>query len=522
MKHKKIIAIIVLLAGLSSCKKTFIDRPSLDGTTLDNYYNTAEEVRGLTSTLYGLPWSGYENRAMDAIGDVMAGNEYTGGNDDPPFINFSFAATSVRIADAWKVFYKIGGWTSEYINALEQKKTMGGDASFIDPAIAECHFFRGTVYFYIGRIWGDAPIITEPGKTALEGNFNIPRYFKADVLRFAKEELELAEADLPESDPQAGRLTKYSAKGMLAKLHLYNKDYTNAKAKTEEVINSGKYDLFSDYAGMFMSSANNNNIESLFSIQHQLTGNPWGSGNQKNPDRGPSNMQTSEASMWELYTPSMDILGSYEFGDLRRKWSVMEHGWSQLSWKPKRDGNDDYNNFMANGYVYDTLQATDKGGQKNSTRSNIAKYVVGPGSAFGGEAVLGMNTGINTMMLRYADILLIYAESVLGTSASTNDPQALAAFNKVRARANLAAKTSITNDDILRERRSEFAFEGDYWFDIQRQGFAKAKQIIEAQNRGTFDSQNRVTFTENYMYLPIPAGEILQDPELAKDPVNYY
>ncbi|MFT3945994.1 MAG: RagB/SusD family nutrient uptake outer membrane protein [Agriterribacter sp.] len=522
MKHKKIIAIIVLLAGLTSCKKTFIDRPSLDGTTLDNYYNTAEEVRGLTSTLYGLPWSGYENRAMDAIGDVMAGNEYTGGNDDPPFLNFSFAATSVRIADAWKVFYKIGGWTSEYINALEQKKTMGGDASFIDPAIAECHFFRGTVYFYIGRIWGDAPIITEPGKTALEGNFNIPRYLKADVLRFAKEELELAEAGLPETDPQAGRLTKYSAKGMLAKLHLYNKDYANAKAKAEEVINSGKYDLFSDYAGMFMSSANNNNIESLFSIQHQLTGNPWGSGNQKNPDRGPSNMQTAEASMWELYIPSMDILSAYESGDLRRRWSVMEHGWSHLDWKPQREASPAYNAFMANGYVYDTLQATTDGGQKNTTRSNIAKYVVGPGKAYGGESVLGMNSGINTMILRYADILLIYAESVLGTNTSTTDAEALKAFNKVRQRAQLPAKTSLTLDDILHERRVEFAFEGDYWFDIQRQGYAKAKQIIEAQNRGTFDVPAYASFSENYMYLPIPAGEILQDPELAKDPVPYY
>lgn len=110
MKNKSLYAVLVIVLITASCKKSFIDRPSLDGTTLSNYYNTAEEVRGLTSTLYGLPWSGYENRAMDAIGDVMAGNEYTGGNDDPPFLNFSYAATSVRIADAWKVFYKIGGW----------------------------------------------------------------------------------------------------------------------------------------------------------------------------------------------------------------------------------------------------------------------------------------------------------------------------------------------------------------------------------------------------------------------------
>jgi hypothetical protein len=506
---------------LASCSKSFTDRPALDSTTLGNYYNTADEVRSLTSTLYGLPWSGYENRAMDAIGDVMAGNEYTGGTDDPPYLNFSFASTSVRIADAWKVFYKIGGWTSEYMNALEQKKALGGNATFIDPAIAECHFFRGTVYFYIGRIWGDAPIVTEPGKTALSGDFNIPRYYQKDVLRFALEELKLAEAGLPQTDPQPGRLTTYSAKGMMAKLYLYLKDYDNAKAKAQEVMASNQYDLVADYAGMFNSSSNNNNKESLFSIQHQLAGNPWGTASQKNPDRGPSNMQTSEASMWQLYIPSMDILSAYEAGDQRRKGSVMEQGWSKPEWKPQ-NANAAYNAFMANGYKYDTIQKDGEGGIKNSTRSNIAKYVVGPGKSFGGETVLGMNTGINTIMLRYADILLIYAEAVLGNNASTADAGALAAFNKVRARAGLAAKTSITKDDILHERRVEFAFEGDYWFDIQRQGAAKAKQIIEAQNRGTADQPAHITFLDKYMYLPIPAGEILQDPALGQDPVSYY
>ncbi len=517
----RISAIVFAVLVLAACKKSFTVRPSLDATTLDNYYNTAEQARGLTSTLYGLPWAGYENRAMDAIGDVMAGNEYTGGNDDPPFLNFSYAATSVRIADAWKVFYKIGGWASEYINALELKKANGGDASFLDPAIAECHFFKGTVYFYIARIWGDAPIVNDPGGTILSGDFRIPRYYKNDVLRFALEELKKAEAGLPETDPQAGRLTKYSAKGMMAKLYLYRKVYDTAKMKALEVINSGKYDLFANYGAMFNSSSNNNNIESLFSIQHQLTGNPWGSGNQKNPDRGPANLQTSESNMWELYIPSIDVRNAFESGDTRRKGSMMEQGWSYPSWKPK-NGNAAYNAFMANGYKYDTLQPTTDGGQKNATRSNIAKYVVGPGSGFGGEAVLGMNTGINTMMLRYSDILLIYAEAVLGSSASTTDASALSAFNKVRQRAGLIPKTSLTLDDIMKERRVEFAFEGDYWFDIQRQGYTKAKQIIEAQNRGTAESPLYVKFSENYMYLPIPAGEVIQDPALAEPPVAYY
>ncbi|MBC7851462.1 MAG: RagB/SusD family nutrient uptake outer membrane protein [Chitinophagaceae bacterium] len=520
MKQVRIFAFIAAVVLLASCKKSFIERPSLDGTTVTNYYNTADEVRAATSTLYGLPWSGFENRAMDAIGDVMAGNEYTGGSDDPPFLSFSYSATSVRIQDAWRVFYKIGGWTSALIKTFEEKKQQGGNAAYLDPAIAECHFLKGTVYFYIARIWGHAPIVNDPGGIALSGNFNIPRYLKEDVLRFALDELRMAEAGLPETDVP-GRLTKYSAKGMMAKLYLYRKDYDSAKIKSLEVINSGKYDLFPDYGAMFNTSANNNNIESLFSIQHQLTGNPWGSANQMNPDRGPGNLQTSEASMWELYIPSRDILTAYESGDKRRKGSIMEHGWSKSDWKPT-NSNATYNAFMSNGYKYDTLQAVGEGGQKNTTRANIAKYVVGPGKGFGGELVIGMNSGINTMVLRYSDILLIYAEAVLGAQATTSEATALAAFNKVRARAGLAPVAAITKDVVLRERRVEFAFEGDFWFDIQRQGFARAKQIIEAQNRGTAESPAYATFTEQYMFLPIPAGETLQDPELLKDPVPYY
>ena len=338
---------------IASCGKNYIERPSLDGTTVSNYYNTADEVRAATSTLYGLPWSAFENRAMDAIGDVMAGNMYTGGNDDPPYVNFSFAATSGRIADAWKAFYKIGGWTSALIKTFEDKKSQGGKAAILDPAIAECHFLKGTVYFYIARIWGHAPIVNDPGGTALSGQFNIPRYFQQDVLRFALDELKLAEEGLPENDVP-GRVTKYSAKGMMAKLYLYIKDYDNAKKKAQEVIDSRKYDLFADYAGLFNNSANNNNIETLFAIQHQLTGNPWGSGNQKNPDRGPSNMQTDEASMWQLYLPSMDLKNAYEANDQRRKGSIMEQGWTKPEWKPK-GSNAKYNAFMANGYKYDTV-----------------------------------------------------------------------------------------------------------------------------------------------------------------------
>jgi len=525
MKNK-IIYVFILLAILGvSCKKDFTERTSLTSTSIDNYYNTANQVRATTSTLYsGLPWAGFMSRGLDDIGDVMSGNShsYEGNGDYRAFVVFSQSAATPLVSYCWTAYYKVGGWAASFLQAFELKKTLGGDAAILDPAIAECQFMLGVTYFYIGRTFGAAPIIDDPGKVALTGDYNIPRYIQTDVLRYAIEQMKLAEAGLPESDVP-GRATKTTAKAYLAKMYLYNKDYTNAAAMALEVINSGKYDLVptEQYATMFNSSSMNNNIESIFAIQYQLTGNPWGAGDQLQCDRGPSNLNTSESSMWELFRPSLDFKAAWEPNDLRRPATIMEQGWSMPAWKPQT-ADADYNAFMANGYKYDSVQATNKGGQKNATRSNIAKYVVGPGSAFGGEQVIGMNTGQNFMMMRFADVLLIYAEAILAGNGSTSDAAALDAYNRVRTRAGLAAKSSITLSDILHERRMEFAFEGDYWYDIQRQGYAKAKQIIEAQNRGEVGTPLYVTFSENNMYLPIPATELLQDPELAKDPVPYY
>lgn len=520
--QKIIKVLLVPVMFMASCSPDFIERPSLSGTTTGNYYNNAAEVRAATSTLYsGLPWRNFESRAQDAIGDVMSGNMFS--YTDIEYSEFTFSSASERVSAAWGSFYKILGYANVLINTFEEKKGAAADPAYLDAGIAECRFVRGLVYFYIARIWGDAPIVTDPGAVALSGDFNIPRYYQEHVLRFAREDVEAAEAALPESD-EPGRVTRYAAKGLLSKIYLYQKDYANARTKAQEVIESGKYQLVDDYEGMFTRSAMNNNAESLFSIQHQFAQDPWGTGNIKNPDRGPSNLNTSEASAWEMYIPSMDLLSTYEFGDLRRKWSVMEHGWSKPEWKPQRPNNPGYNEFMANGYVYDTTQPTDAGGALNATRSNIVKYFAGPGKAYGGDPVLGQNSGNNVVLLRYADILLIYAEAVLAGGSSTSDASALQAFNAVRKRAGLAAKTAITPDDIFRERRVEFAFEGDFWFDIQRLGYDKARAFIASQNRGSVEGGEKyiTDFTENKMYLPVPAGEIIQAPALNEAPVPYY
>ena len=149
--------------------------------------------------------------------------------------------------------------------------------------------------------------------------------------------------------------------------------------------------------------------------------------------------------------------------------------------------------------------------------------------------------------MRYADVLLIEAEAILGQSASpgvghgipmsasTSDATALQYFNMVRTRAHVAPVTSFTYQQLLLERRCEFAFEQDYWFDLGRiDGFnvtshPTAIAIMSNQERGTYSSTTPpiTIYSAHYVptnaqfYIPVPSAESNSDPNLIKAPVPY-
>jgi len=270
MKNK----IIYLLAGLailSSCKKTFLDRPSLNTPTLDNYYTTAEQVQGATGLLYNQAWYNYMDKAFHCIGEVYGGNMLTSAGD-PNYGNNAYVFFTVESTDgqdllAWQSFYKVAGNATVLINTLLQKRGQVSDPSFIDQGIAEARFIRGVAYFFIARVFGDAPIVADPVALAGSGNYNVPRYLQKDVIKFALGDFAAAEAALPETSYQPGRVTKYSAAGMAAKAYLYEGNYDSAVLKANEVIQSGKYSLYPNYGEMFTSAKANNNPESLFALQ---------------------------------------------------------------------------------------------------------------------------------------------------------------------------------------------------------------------------------------------------------------
>lgn len=525
MKNKiKYIPIIIFIT-LASCSKSFLDRPSLNNPTVANYYTNAAQVQGATGLLYNQVWYNWLDKAFHCIGEVYGGNMLTSAGD-PNYGNNTYVYFTVQSTDgqdllAWQSFYKVAGNATVLINTLQQIRNEA-NASFIDPGIAEARFIRGVAYFFIARTYGDAPIVADPVALAGSGNYNVPRYLQKDVLRFALNDFAAAEAALPETPYQAGRVTKYSAAGMAAKLYLYEGIYDSAALKANEVIQSGKYSIYPNYAQMFTSSKANNNSESLFSLQWIAGGYSYCNDIQAYAGPGPL-MKPDFGTGYSSVIPTLDLLNSYESGDLRKSWSVMQQGYTNANWK---------NSLFPNGFTYDT---TVGGGSDDAyhittgTRSNSLKYINGPannGSPTDPTSAFG--DALNLYLLRYADVLLIYSEAVLATNASTSDASALAAFNQVRNRAGLASLTSLTKQQILHERRVEFAFEGDYWYDIQRQGFATAQQIINAQERGTMNGDGTVNHlaasfnSANQLFLPIPSDEVVADPQLAQPAVPYF
>jgi hypothetical protein len=524
MKNKLIYISILLITTLS-CSKDFLNRPSLNNPTLADYYTNAAQVYGATGLLYNQVWYNWMDKAYHCIGEVYGGNMLTSAGD-PNYGNNTYVYFTVQSTDgqdllAWQAFYQVAGNATVLINTFQQIRN-AGNASYIDQAIAESRFIRGVAYFFIARTFGDAPIVTDPVKLAGSGNYNLPRYLQSDVLKFALNDMAAAEAGLPATPYQQGRVTKYSAAGMAAKIYLYEGNFDSAAIKANEVIQSNQYSLNPSYVDMFTTSKANNNVESLFALQWIAGGYSYA--NDIQAYAGPSPLMKPDFNTgYSSVIPTVDLLKAYDSGDLRKGWSIMQQGYTNSNWK---------NSLFPNGFAYDT---TVGGGSDdayhitNGTRSNSLKYINGPAvngspsdptSAFGDALCL--------YILRYADVLLIYAEGILGSNPSTTDGSALAAFNLVHTRAGLSPVTSLTKQQILHERRVEFAFEGDYWFDIQRQGFTIAQQIINGQERGTLNGDGTInhvgaTFTSaSQLFMPIPSDEVVADPELGKPAIPYY
>ncbi len=534
---------IWLLLLLAGCQSDFLDREPLDAPLNENFYQTQDQVLAATAPLYGYAWFDYNTTPSFGIGDARGGT-LTGTVNQIDNILFQTTGASSDNSSAWRALYNVIGQANRVMSDVEKYTGSGVPESTKLYAIAEARFMRGLAYSYLVQNWGPVPVITN--NEASLSDTGVTRNTVETVWEFIIRDIRYAAKTLSTTAIQNGRLTKYAAQGVLAKMFLTRagipgtrnqSDLDSAAYYAKSVIDNSGASLLSDYEELFKMK-NNNNTESLFALQWIYNGT-WGTQNSMQSFLAYSPEITGFNDGWggDLGA-SMFVLEKYEAADKRRKGTFMFPGdhYSYI--------HQSVNNAQTGQSTVQELKVPLNNGT-SGTRAWVKKYVVGRPEDNEGK-VLEQRTGINTYILRLADVYLVYAEAILGTSASTSNTEALKYFNKVRERAGLAAKTSITWDDIYTERILEFAMEGQLWYDYVRLHYyspERAYNLISDQERGGYTispvyasgdtSADPASWTISLSYsrkvsanaanftLPIPTVELTRAPNLLNDPVPY-
>lgn len=547
-KYIHYLACILLLGLFASCEKEFLDRPPQSQIVDANFYQTNEQVLAGTAPLYNLVWFAYNDKASHGIGDARAGI-LTSGSYQRENVQMNTTAVTPENGSSWRAFYNVVGQANTLIQNVN---TYAGEAVSEDyrlHAIAEARFMRGVAYSYLVQNWGPVPIITN--NTTLLQDTTIARNTVESIWEFIIRDITFATENLPESPIQVGRLDRWAAEGMLAKMYLTRAglggtrnqaDLDQAAYYARRAIDNSGASLMENYEDLFLTR-NNNNQESLFALQWNYLAQPYGSQNSVQAFLAFGSAITGFDDGWggDLGA-SRYILDKYERGDERRKATFMfpqEHY--------------DYISQNVDGDIVDLVVpiqgGPDEDGNRYNPRAWVKKYVVGRPEDNDGR-VRQQATEINTYMLRLADVYLIYAEAIL----DQNPEEALTYLNLVRERAGLEPKESITWDDIFNERLVEFAMEGQAWYDFVRLQYydpQRAYQILSSQDRDyirvypiAYQDQEidgrevatawevrdepegnpalqEITVNEGNFFIPIPAQELSRAPNLRKPPVPY-
>lgn len=555
-RYSKIFLTTALMSLVTlGCNEDFLDRPPQDAYVVDQWYQSDEELELAVNPLYGGVWFDYQRSWLN-IGDVMSGNWHKGEED--PFYTLSVNQATSGVKDAYASLWMAVAYSNSVIENIKAKSGGKVTESGKNTYLGEAMVWKAMAYFYLVRAWGPVPIIESNSELITSGKANtIFRNRTQDVYEYIIRMLEKAATMLPVQN-RAGRINRYSAYGLLAKVYLTRSgfggtsknqaDLDKAKEYAGIVVNDSGIKLELEYPNLFNINQNkgNRNPENLISW-HWIGGPGWGTQNALQADLAVQRL-TGFGDGWGTWSgPSIDLQALFDesaervgaenrVDNVRRKYTMMMDGdfYPELdraatSFKEEKDP------YYTGGGV---RVRWDGGGVFASPTGAFArKHIVGTkedNDAEGGGFITFMKTNLSTHILRVADIYLVYAEAILGNAASTTDAEALAAFNAVRVRGGAPQVTSITFRDILDERRRELAFEGDNWFDYVRLWYynpSEAIALLSAQERGSFQGNAttpaRTINSRKYVpsngdfQLPIPEVDLLKNPNLQKEPVAF-
>ncbi|MCG8388381.1 MAG: RagB/SusD family nutrient uptake outer membrane protein [Cytophagales bacterium] len=360
--------------------------------------------------------------------------------------------------------------------------------------MGEAYFLRGLYHFHLTTMFGDVPYVDRLAED--DEDFQIPATPRTEMLQRIAGDLQAAKDRLPSvteyrGTDELGRASRGAATALLGKVYLYAGQYQQAADQFREVYESSEYMLNADYRENFIE-VGDNNMESIFEVQFENTpGRPWGQdgdnpqaseGNIFTRFTGASGSDTNPIPYWYNMQPSEQTVNEYEADDPRKNATLFYPGGTATI-------------LTTEGVElnYDSLSIEDYAWRK---------FI--PEQAYTGDP---LNSPINMDIMRYADVLLMYAEALNEISGPS---AALPLINEVRTRVNMpgyptAGFPASSPDDVFRiivhERRVELACEAIFWNDLVRWDNAGKLDMTTYVNNPSFN----INF---HKVLPIPEPEL--------------
>jgi len=447
MKKYKLIFALSALIFTVSCADSFFELDPSDKVTSDKIYKTASDYNIAVVGCYAKLQTqiSFYTECVEYRSDNMQLSAPTTGTQDRYDIDqFQETASNGLLDDFWANFNN-GVYRCNLI--LDQVDVANFDETLKAQYKAEALFIRALTYFNMYRTWGGVP--TTRKSVSIEESLKIPRSTKEEMYDLIVGDLKQIVDNnmLPNSytGDNIGRATSGAAKALLGKVYLTFNKWTEARDVLGQVV--GKYSLLPNPADVF-SVDNKMNNEIIFAIRFNKTVVGEGHG-----------YWYSSTTATSPDFPPAQLITVYDAADLRKDLISFE-----------KVGN----TYMIKKY-YDVADASTN------------------------------NTGNDFILLRYADVLLMYAEAL--NEVAYNNSQTSEAMNtltQVRERAGLQAIdiATLPNKDAFRkvlseERQREFPCEGHRWFDLVRMGYAK--EVMATLGHTVNDYQ---------LVYPIPQAEI--------------
>ncbi|WP_335965080.1 RagB/SusD family nutrient uptake outer membrane protein [Galbibacter sp. PAP.153] len=520
---KKIIALIMFYSVLTGCTSD-LDIAPIDSESELTYWQTDEDARIFLNSMYADLMDADTYLFLNALSD----DAYTKGREDYRNIaSGSYGPTNGVVSGIWSSRYEAIRRTNIFFNNIDGVTEI--DEAQRKSYKAQGRFIRALHYFYLIELYGDVPFITD--EISIEESLSLERTDRATILSFIHEELEQAIKDLPDSYPadQNGRITKDAAIALQSRIYLYNGNYENAADLAGELI--GRHTLFPDYAGLF-STENEMADEILLSLQYIPTNREHNNQYSLVP---PSLGGYANFSPLQELVDSYLTVDGYAIGDPQSNYDP-ENPYQNRD--PRLRATVIYNGYPMTDYngnqiIIDTSPNADPDGLNYSSNTTPTGYYVH--KYFDPQARNQTYSGLNLILIRYAEVLLNYAEAKieLGTFDQQDWDTTIGALRQRAGLQGHALEFPGNNQTLLREvvrneRRVELAFEaGHRFFDIRRWKLAETvlngwthgmKTGASSEDDGYIRVSSRSFDPEKHYLWPIPQSERDINTNLTQNP----